>query len=211
MTGPTMTFSELVALLAFLFPLAYSPGPGNSFFAALGARAGLRGSWPALAGYHAATWLVTLAIGLGLGLTLIRDPAVARVLALAGAAYVLWLGSSALIAAGRAVHSSEDAGEAIRTPGFTAGALVLLLNPKAYLIIALMFAQFLGPGDGQVSRAVAVTSIFTANNLVAFVVWAAAGQALAALARRRGWTRSVDTFFAVCLLAVGVWLLLSAL
>jgi len=56
----------LPALLLFLVPLAYSPGPGNLFFAANGARFGLRATLPALAGYHLLTWIVTCAIGLGL-------------------------------------------------------------------------------------------------------------------------------------------------
>lgn len=30
-----MTLIEIVALIIFLFPLAFSPGPGNMFFAAL--------------------------------------------------------------------------------------------------------------------------------------------------------------------------------
>jgi len=205
-----MRATEVITLLLFLFPLAYSPGPGNSFFAALGARAGLKGAWPALAGYHVATWIVTLAIGLGLGLTLIRDPVVARALALAGAAYVLWLGGSALVAARRSNSPTTDSEAPLLIPGFGAGVLVLVLNPKAYLIIALMFSQFLNSGENQGFQAVLITSIFTVNNLMAFVIWAAVGQGLASLAQRRGWTQGVDTFFAVCLLGVGLWLLLSA-
>ena len=54
------------SLIVFLIPLAYSPGPGNLFFAAAGARFGLGATLPALAGYHVATWVVTLAAGLGL-------------------------------------------------------------------------------------------------------------------------------------------------
>lgn len=53
------------ALLVFLMPLAYSPGPGNMVFAAIGGRFGLRASIPASAGYHLATFAVTAAVGLG--------------------------------------------------------------------------------------------------------------------------------------------------
>ena len=35
-------FQTALALVVFLFPLAFSPGPGNMFFAANGARFGLR-------------------------------------------------------------------------------------------------------------------------------------------------------------------------
>ena len=53
------------ALLLFLFPLAYSPGPGNIFFAANGARFGFRLTMQANIGYHIATWGVTMVIGFG--------------------------------------------------------------------------------------------------------------------------------------------------
>ena len=46
---------DLIALLVFLFPLAFSPGPGNMLFAANGARFGIRATFWASMGYHIAT------------------------------------------------------------------------------------------------------------------------------------------------------------
>ena len=60
-----MSFIEIFALLVFLFPLAFSPGPGNMFFAANGARFGLVKTLSANFGYHFATIIVTFIIGLG--------------------------------------------------------------------------------------------------------------------------------------------------
>jgi threonine/homoserine/homoserine lactone efflux protein len=77
------------ALVLFLFPLAYSPGPGNLFFAANGARFGLRSTIPASTGYHIATWLVTLAIGLGLAAVIHKYPAVFTTIKVLGSLYVL--------------------------------------------------------------------------------------------------------------------------
>ncbi len=54
-----------VSLIVFLLPLAYSPGPGNMFFAAVGAQSGFGGSLPASAGYHLATFVVTALTGMG--------------------------------------------------------------------------------------------------------------------------------------------------
>ncbi len=58
-------FELTLALLLFHFPLAFSPGPGNMFFAAVGGRFGLRASLPATIGYHLTTFAVTAVIGLG--------------------------------------------------------------------------------------------------------------------------------------------------
>jgi len=82
---------SLVPLVVFLFPLAYSPGPGNMVFAANGARFGLRATVPASLGYHMATWLVTAAIGFGVVSALAAAPTVFLVLKLAGALYVFRL------------------------------------------------------------------------------------------------------------------------
>jgi threonine/homoserine/homoserine lactone efflux protein len=87
-----MDFQLMVALIIFLFPLAYSPGPGNAFFASIGAAHGLRAAVPALIGYHAATFIVTVMIGMGAGLLFLSEPRVARTLSVLGAAYVFWLG-----------------------------------------------------------------------------------------------------------------------
>ena len=55
-----MTLIEIVALIIFLFPLAFSPGPGNMFFAANGARFGFAKTLSANFGYHLATIIICL-------------------------------------------------------------------------------------------------------------------------------------------------------
>ena len=89
-----------IALIIFLFPLAYSPGPGNMFFAANGARFGFAATVPSNIGYHITTWLVTVVIGLGMITALNDYPNVFLTLKISGAAYVLWLAWK-LIRAGR--------------------------------------------------------------------------------------------------------------
>jgi threonine/homoserine/homoserine lactone efflux protein len=83
----------VVALVAFLFPLAYSPGPGNMFFAALGARYRNRG-YPAGqcrvsyrdAGGHRRCWAWDfVSAGTSRLLPFLWD------LKLAGSVYVMWL------------------------------------------------------------------------------------------------------------------------
>lgn len=70
----------VLPLIIFLFPLAYSPGPGNLSFAANGARFGLRATIPASLGYHVATFVVSVAIGYGAWVVLDTAPQVFRAL-----------------------------------------------------------------------------------------------------------------------------------
>jgi threonine/homoserine/homoserine lactone efflux protein len=70
------------------------------FFAANGARFGFAATVPSNIGYHIATWLVTVVIGLGMITALNDYPNVFFALKISGAAYVLWLAWK-LIRAGR--------------------------------------------------------------------------------------------------------------
>ena len=190
-----------IALLMFLFPLAYSPGPGNMIFAANGARFGVAATVPATLGYHAATWCVTLAIGLGLGGVIAAAPGMAWAVQLAGAAYVLWL-AVRMARAGAATDAAQA-----RVLGAGGGALLLVLNPKAYVIIALMFSQFLARPDPVLVAWIA--TVFTLNNLVAFTVWTLAGDALARQFRHPAAARRLNRGFAAMLAAVALWMLVA--
>lgn len=200
-----MGFEATIALIIFLFPLAYSPGPGNAFFASIGATHGLQAAIPALLGYHVATFVVTAMIGMGAGLLLLSEPRVARVLTILGAAYVFWLGYLFLKASMQAQAGSRS--EAPVRIGFADGALILLFNPKAYYIIGLLFTQFLVPPNDGLAAVLNITTIFTLNNLVAFLVWTLAGAAIARLFMSETANRRINIFFALCLIGVGIWML----
>ncbi len=203
-----MSVDTLIALLIFLFPLAYSPGPGNAFFAAIGASKGLRAATPALAGYHITTLVVTVAIGIGMGVTILGHPLLTKLLSSVGSLYVLWLAVTFIRAAreeGGDAADSAPVGK--RRIGFWAGAIVLLLNPKAYYIIAVMFTQFLTPSaNDDIATVLVITVVFTLNNLAAFIAWALGGRALAALFRSERSKRWIDYWFAVILIGVAIWM-----
>lgn len=202
-----MSIETCVALVVFLFPLAYSPGPGNAFFAGIGASRGLRAAVAALAGYHVATFVVTAAIGLGMGVTILNHPVVARSLAAVGGLYVLWLAFQFLRAARSRLSAHPDVPADPMRIGFWPGAVVLLLNPKAYYIIAVMFTQFLRPPvNDDVATVLLITTVFTLNNLIAFIGWTLGGTALAMLFRSERSKRWIDCLFAATLIAVAVWM-----
>ncbi len=195
---------KTLALILFLFPLAYSPGPGNMFFAANGARFGFRATLPANAGYHVATWIVTAAIGFGFLAAVERFPQVFAFLKVAGSVYVFWIAWK-MLKAGR-LNGTEKAKPAT----FIDGVLLLLLNPKAYVIIVLMFTQFLGLWNvGMWVSVLLITSVFTLNNLFAFVIWTALGDAVAGYFRSPDSARRLNVIFGTILAAVAIWMLVS--
>ncbi len=195
-------FQTTIALVLFLFPLAYSPGPGNLFFAANGARFGFRATLPANLGYHFATFVVTAAIGWGAQASLAKAPGASDVLQVAGALYVLWMAFK-MIRAG--ALTSEDTA---RPASFVDGVVLLLLNPKAYLIISLMFTQFLSGAQGA-GTVVWITLVFTLNNLVAFVLWTVLGDGLAKAFRTPALAHRLNLVFGGVLAAVAIWMLVT--
>ena len=196
--------SETIALILFLVPLAYSPGPGNMVFAANGARFGLRATLPASFGYHAATWIVTVGIGVGLFGLVSGHPGVMRAMQVAGAAYILWLASC--VARAGVLADTAPA----RPMGLWGGAVLLALNPKAYLIIALMFTQFLPAGAGdRIAAVIWIATVFTLNNLAAFTVWTLAGDGMARLFGLQRSARALNLGFGAMLAGVAVWMLLA--
>ncbi|ATG44530.1 Putative threonine efflux protein [Phaeobacter piscinae] len=203
-----MTLDMVLALLLFLFPLAYSPGPGNLFFAANGARFGFRATLPATTGYHIATAAVTLLIGSGA----LAAQAVAQEaftwLKMAGAGYVLWIAWGLWRAGGLRAELQA------RPARFRDGVVLMLLNPKAYVIITVMFSQFLTPpgavslGRDALAPVLAITLIFTLNNLVAFSIWTWIGNGLARQFSRDLRARQLNRGFALLLAGVALWMLL---
>lgn len=196
-------FALTLSLVVFLFPLAYSPGPGNLYFAAIGGSLGWRGAIWSLTGYHLATFVVTAAIGFGLMGVLQANSTVFNLLRYGGAAYVMWL------AWGFFRTGTLNSASAARQATLRDGAILLLLNPKAYVIIALMFSQFLTPNSAAFGAEVIwITAVFTANNLLAFGVWTVAGDLLAKGFRSPQSARRINGLFGVMLAAVSVYMVL---
>ncbi len=188
-------------LIIFLFPLAYSPGPGNLFFAAIGARGGITASLRANTGYHVATWIVTFAIGFGFVGFVSQFPVAFTLIKYAGSAYMLWLAWK-FFCAGTSKASVEN-----RSASFMDGAVLLILNPKAYMIIALMFTQFLSPTATNFTLLVFyITTVFTINNLVAFFIWTLLGDILSQVFSEDRHARAINIVFALLLVTIAIWM-----
>ena len=100
--------------------------------------------------------------------------------------------------------------ETAKPATFVDGIALLILNPKAYIIIALMFTQFLGQTyKGELVTVLVITTVFTINNLISFSVWTAVGDKIASRFRTKEGAKRLNMLFGVILAAVAVWMLLS--
>ena len=195
-----MSFIEIFALLVFLFPLAFSPGPGNMFFAANGARFGFVKTLSANFGYHFATIIVTFIIGLGFSFFFSFIEKQYQYIQIIGSLYVMYLAYKFF----RADVYNQNSQKFRCT--FTDGVALLVFNPKAYVIISLMFAIFLDSNQ-NILKLIIITLVFTINNFISFTLWTVFGDLIGAKFRNEKYSKILNNVFSLLLFLVGVWML----
>ena len=195
-----MSVIEIFALIIFLFPLAFSPGPGNMFFAANGARFGFVNTLSANLGYHLATIIVTFLIGFGFSVFFSFIEKQYQYIQIIGSLYVMYLAYK-FFRAGVYDQNSQN----FRCT-FTDGVVLLVFNPKAYVIISLMFAIFLDSSQ-NILKLIIITLVFTINNFISFTLWTVFGDLIGAKFRNEKYSKILNNVFSLLLFLVGVWML----
>ena len=164
---------ELVAALAlFAFVSSITPGPNNTMLMASGANFGFRATIPHLLGVALGFGVMVLAVGLGLGGLFAAYPQLHAILAVAGAAYLLWLAWKLATAKG----IGTGAGGA-QPQTFLQAAAFQWVNPKAWAM-ALGAVTTYVPRENYVANIVLVSAIFMAINLPCVASWTGFGVGL---------------------------------
>src|SRR5687767_13063749 len=123
-----------LTFLGVMAVMAWTPGPANLFSVANGVQRGKAGALAGVVGMNAATLVWFAAAALGLGALVTAFPEAFRLISIAGAVYVAWLGLKALIGAFR---SPDDGGEPppvrMGRSAVVDGFMVQIANPKIVL------------------------------------------------------------------------------
>ncbi|MFC3594512.1 LysE family translocator [Novosphingobium piscinae] len=184
-----------------------TPGPNMAWLAGLAATEGRRAGQAAVAGVALGLLANGVLAALGLAALLAAAPQLWTVLRGAGAAMMAWLAFDTWRGAGTAV--GDGRGPAPSTGrAFAAGALLNLLNPKAYLFFVVVAPQFLNGAALELRGALLLALISAAiATAIHLLIVAAGGRAHAWLADARR-TRTVRRLFALVMLGVaGAFLL----
>jgi threonine/homoserine/homoserine lactone efflux protein len=94
----------------------------------------------------------------GLAVLVANSPTLFLAIQLAGAAYLLYLGISALGSKGAAIPGAGDPGQATQS-ALVSGFLVAFLNPKLAIFMLALFSQFLQPGAGLLEKGIMVATV----------------------------------------------------
>ena len=172
-----------------------SPGPTTMSLVAASSAYGARACLPYLVGIVAGSTAVLIAVATGITAALLAVPALASVLVAASAAYILWLAYHIATAPPLATPAAETA-----PPTLAGGALLGVMNPKAWVAIAAVFAGAT-VAHGALADATAKIALLTAMIVVIHLGWLAAGIPLAPLLRDPRRARVVNVTLALALVA----------
>ncbi len=190
---------SVIAFLALLLPLTLSPGPATIALAGLGMNRGIVRSMPFYSGMLISAFGIAVASGMGLNAIFLANPAVYEILRYAGMCYILYLAWKFL----RARPSISDSADGEYR--VTDGMLLTALNPKFYVIVTVLFSQFLKPGqDGVWAVILGLTAVLAFSQFV----WLAAGAGIKPLLKSERALRMQSRVFGVLLLLVVVYMFL---
>ncbi len=195
-----------LTFLAVMAVMAVTPGPANLFSVANGMARGRAAVVAGVVGMSGATLVWFGAAALGLGALVTAFPAVFRVVAWAGAAYVGWLGLKSLWAAARpAPTSAADAPPPIRLGRgpLVDGFLVQLANPKAVLFFTAVLPPFMDPARDAAPQLALFAAATLGMDFLTMSAYGLGGAALARVMTRPGVRRGFDV-------AVGLLLVTAA-
>jgi len=198
-----MSLELFFAWLTVMFPLVFSPGPANIVLAIAGANSGFRRSLPLVAGIDLVFVGYSLLIGFGLGALIRQYPQIYAIAQYAGAAYLAWLAWSILTA-----RKTDDGADDQRTLGFKDGVLIQALNPKGWIMLLLMFSLFVG-AEADSSRILWLCFWLMLLNVSVHLLWLLLGRVLLANTGRWLTVARQNQLFAVALLGVSGWVVLS--
>jgi len=203
-----MTSLSILTLHGFLvfvgaeLVFSLTPGPTVMLISAYGFKGGLRDALAAIAGTQTGNTLWYVICVTGLGALVTASPLAFHAIRLLGAAYLVFLGASALW---KSRHATADsAGPRLMGKPYVQALLTQMGNPKAILFFGALVPQFLdtkAPLLPQYVIMYAVTFIGEAIILTGYGTLAAMGGRTAGLASHAVWRERIS---GLVLLSLGV-------
>jgi homoserine/homoserine lactone efflux protein len=136
-----LTLHGLLLFIGAELIFSLTPGPTVMLISAYGFKGGFRDALAALAGTQTGNTLWYVICVTGLGALVTASPLIFHAVKLAGAAYLIWLGVSALW---KSWHETEDAqGPKLMGKPYIQATLTQMGNPKAMLFFGAFVPQFL--------------------------------------------------------------------
>ena len=189
--------SVLFSLWAFIILMVGTPGPANLLAMAAGSQLGFYKCIPFNLGLTLGKILLNTAMGLGLGILLVNFTTFQTTIKFLGAGYMIYL-------ALKSWNTNIKNNEGKPNIGWKQGILVYPLNPKAWLMVVLVWGNFApSVGDFTLQLPVVIGS-FVLCQLVFHSLWCGLGVYL-------GWSLAHNHRLTKILILLTILLVLLAL
>ncbi len=196
---------DVVAFVGVVAVIVVVPGPDMALVLQNGLARGRRAAVETALGINAGLVVWAVAAALGVAALLHASAPAFTALKLAGAAYLVWLGVRALLAAWRGTGGDAQ----VRSQGltgspFTQGLLSNLLNPKIALVFTTLIPQFVDPAAPAAAQTLLLAAIFICMGLLWLTSYALLVARAGALLRRPAVRRALNAVTGTVLVALGV-------
>ena len=197
-----MNIPALLALLAFIVPMCFTPGPNNVLCAAHGSRHGVRKTVPLIGGM-AVGWSV-LGVGIAAGATFLEEnESIFQIISYLGAAYIAYLGYKV-----GTTSTIEDQKEDEDVLGPWTGFILQIVNGKAWIqfvVLMTTFGTIFGAGfEGKI----ALVLLNLSFGFPAVLSWAAFGTLLKQIFSGEESGIWLNRMLGLLLFLVAVWIAL---
>lgn len=195
------------AFLGVMAVMAITPGPANVFSVANGVQRGKAGALLGVVGMNAATLVWFGAAALGLGALVTAFPDAFRLISIAGALYVVWLGISALRGAFRTMADPDQPTVRMGRSALVDGFMVQIANPKAVLFFTAVLPPFLDASRPAAPQLALFALATIGMDVIAMSAYGLGGAALARRMSEPRFRAGFSVLTGVLLLAAAVLIL----
>jgi threonine/homoserine/homoserine lactone efflux protein len=200
--------SQILAFLAVSALVIVTPGQDTALTIKNTLAGGRRTGVLTALGVSTGQAVWTLAASAGVAALLVASEPAFLALKLAGAAYLVFLGVQALLAAirGTPVHDVPGAGPRRLSPagGYRQGVVSNLGNPKMAVFFTSLLPQFAPAGGGSFAAMLVLGLVFCTLTFVWLSAYAAAIDRAGHVLRRTGVRRALDAVTGTVLVALGL-------
>lgn len=167
-----MIWSTVIPFATLAFLLVISPGPNGVLIAKTVPTSGRNAGFANIAGFVTAFYIHGLFSILGLSVILVQSATAFLIVKFLGAAYLIWIGVKALMAAFNKNDFANAAAPAKRkrtlVKAYLEGFLTNLLNPKTSIFYLAAFPQFITVGESNIGLFFTLVSTHALLNVVWF-------------------------------------------
>lgn len=194
--------SALLALLAFIVPMCFTPGPNNVLCAAHGSIHGVRNTLPLIAGM-AVGWSI-LGVGIAASIVFLEEnESVLRIMSYLGAVYIAYLGYK--VAAASVIEDEEDSKDVL---GPWTGFGLQVVNGKAWIHFLVMMTVFGTTFGTEFEGKILLVLLNLSFGFVAVLSWAAFGTLLRKLFSGDESGKWLNRGLGLLLFLVAIWIAL---